>query len=211
MNHLNFIFVFMVALTGEAASDAGAAIEVSMDNAGIAGKNRVLAPRLIENFEFYEVCGSCEKDLQCDLTKKAIKCSDGKKYDSVTDWKLTWDYGYNRTRRACLVESFKLTVEITTRLPKWTTPTDAPGGLIEKWNSYLTSLRMHEKGHRDRTVEAADEITKAVADLPAADTCADLDRNVRGLIRIHKEKLILEQKAYDSATNHGHTEGVSFP
>ncbi len=211
MNHLNFIFVFMVALTGEAASDAGAAIEVRMDNAGITGKNKVLAPRLIEKIEFYEVCGSCEKDLQCDLTKKAIKCSDGKKYDSVTDWKLTWEYGYTRTRRTCLVDSFRVTAEITTRLPKWAAPNDAPVSLIEKWNSYLTSLMLHEKGHRDRTVEAAHDLTKAVAVLPAAAICADVDRDVGGLIRFHKEKLILEQKEYDAVTLHGHTEGVSFP
>ena len=54
----------------------------------------------------------------------------------------------------------------------------------------MDRLMMHEQGHRDKAVEAATELTRAVAELPPALTCAALDRELDKLFRTRMDILI---------------------
>jgi predicted secreted Zn-dependent protease len=174
-------------------------------------KNSVVPPVVNEKYEYYEVCGGCEKDLQCELKQKCIRWNDGKKYDSVTNWKLKWDYGHRRTSEVCIADSFTVTVDVVYHLPKWAKAGDPPAPLVEKWSRYIDRLLLHEKGHRDRTVEAATELTRAVADLSPSRTCDELDRSVETLSHKRMDKLMEDQKAYDAETDHGAAQGAVFP
>jgi predicted secreted Zn-dependent protease len=87
---------------------------------------------------------------------------------------------------------------------------DAPDRLVEKWDGYLQNLIKHEEGHRDMAVEASAEFTRAVAALPPAPTCDELDHNVRTLSRAIMKKLNADQKEYDACTCHGATQGAVF-
>jgi predicted secreted Zn-dependent protease len=191
--------------------------ERSLDNADarkvshMPWGNSTVPPVVTEKYKYYEICGCCEKELQGELNQKCIRWSDGKKYDSVTNWKLKWDYGHSQASGACAVDSFTVTVDITFHVPKWVRTDDAPQPLVEKWNSYLEKLMMHEKGHRDRAVEAANELTRAVAALPPARTCGELDREVQTLGLAQRSKLLQDQKDYDDATKHGAQQGAVFP
>ena len=174
-------------------------------------ENSVVSPIVKEKYEYYEVCGCCEKDVQCELNQKCICWTDGKKYDSITNWKVKWDYGHNRTSQACTTNSLTVTVEIVFHLPKWARTGNAPQPLVEKWDTYIENLQTHENGHRDRAVEAATELTSAVKELPPVRTCAELDREVQDLSRERMKKLNKEQVEYDAVTNHGKTQGAVFP
>ena len=171
----------------------------------------VLPPVVTEKFEYYEVNGICEKDLQCQMRQKGIAWTDGKKYNSTTSWHVKWDYGYNDTSRACSPDSFRVIVDITFRYPKWADTSGAPQPLVEKWNSYMQQLILHENGHRDMAVDAATELVHAVAELPPAPNCAELDRELRSLSRTRMKKLNNDEREYDTATNHGFTQGAIFP
>ena len=174
-------------------------------------ENNVTPPVVKEKYEYYEVCGYCEKDIQCDLKQKCICWTDGKKYDSITNWKVKWDYDYNRTPQTCTTDSFTVTVDVIFHLPKWVRTSNVPQPLVEKWDAYMENLVLHEKGHRDRAVEAATEITRAVKELPPASTCAELDQEVQALSHERINKMIEDQKEYDAATNHGQKQGAIFP
>ncbi len=178
---------------------------------GAREKNSTRPPVVSEKYEYYEVCGCCEKDLTSDLKRKCIPWNDGKKYDSITNWKLKWDYGRTRSSTACTTDSFTVTVDITFHVPKWISAGDAPQPLVAKWDNYLEKLMMHEKGHRDRAVEAADELTRAVAVLPPARTCDELDREVHSLGLEQRNKLLQDQKDYDETSRHGAGQGAVFP
>ncbi len=187
-----------------ASADSGSTVSGSR-------QDKIAPPVVNEKYEYYEVCGCSEKDVRCDLQKKCITWKDGKKYDSVTDWKVKWNYGHARTPGACTADSFLVTVDVVFHLPKWVRNGDAPQPLVEKWENYLAKLLAHEKGHRDRAVEAATGLEQAVAELPPARTCTELDREVQTLCHVRMAKLIEDQKAYDSATAHGATQGAVFP
>ncbi len=205
------VFLLLMAVA-VATFAAGNSVEVASIDTDLPfkKKNRVAPPVVTEKYEYYEVCGCSEKELQCDIRQKCFTWNDGKKYDSLTLWDVKWDHGYDRVPRACSTDSFRLTVEIIFRYPKWKRTDDAPRPLMEKWDRYLKNLTIHENGHRDMVVEAAAELTRAVAQLPPASTCADLDLEVRALCRERMEKLNENQQEYDETTKHGVTQGAVF-
>ncbi len=204
--------IITVVITAFVACSAVAAEpDKTVDHAGLERRNHVLSPLLTERYEYYEVCGCCEKDLQCEMTEKAIRWKDGNKYDAITRWKVKWDYDYSRDDDACAADSFRVEVEIAFHLPKWVCDGNAPRPLAEKWESYIRNLTAHERGHRDKTVKAAEDFTRAVADLALAADCSELDRKIRELCRERMTRLDEEQEEYDAATGHGFVQGVSFP
>jgi len=145
------------------------------------------------------------------MTHKGVSWSDGKKYDSITSWHVQWGYEHDRSMQSCSAEAFQASVEITIRYPRWVRTDDTPQELMDKWERYLSNLVLHEEGHRDMVVEAVEDITRAVARMPAAPTCAELDRLVRSLCHERMAKLNDEAKSYDVATLHGSAQGAVFP
>ena len=208
---INIFLLFMTVALTTFAGEEGTVVANINKGSPILENNNVVMPVVTEKYEYYEVCGCCDKDLQCDLKQKCITWTDGKKYDSVTNWKVKWDYNHKRTSQACTADSFLATVDVVFHLPKWVKTDNAPQPLVEKWDRYLKKLMEHEKGHRDRAVDAATELMHAVAELPPARTCAGLDREVNTLSQTRMNKLIEEQKEYDAATNHGIAQGAVFP
>lgn len=86
-----------------------------------------------------------------------------------------------------------------------------PGRSSINGNSYIRKLILHEHGHRDLVVEAASELTRAVAELSQVQTCRELERAVSALCRMKMSRLDEIQNAYDATTNHGFAQGVAFP
>ncbi len=208
------ISVFLLLMTVTMVSFAGEvrAAKTSTDkNALVESNSGIIPPVVKEKYEYYEVCGICEKDLHCDLKQKCITWNDGKKYDSVTSWKIKWDYGYNNSANACKADSFIVNVEVIFRLPKWARTDEAPQELVDKWDAFVRNLLAHEKGHRDLAIAAASELARSVAELPPAETCTDLDKKVQALGRTNMKKLNEEEKQYDIITDHGQTQGATFP
>jgi len=211
---MKIITVSLLLMTLAAASFAA---ENRIDIASIDSdqtfwvKNKVLPPAVTEKYEYYEVCGCDEEALHCDLKQKCVRWSDGHKYDSLTSWDVKWDHGYDQASETCAINSFRPIVEITFRYPRWKRTDDAPRALMEKWDRYLKNLIIHENGHRDMVVDAANDLSRAVAQLSPAPTCGDLDRNVRALFRKRMEIMNEEQREYDKTTKHGTTQGAVFP
>lgn len=207
------IFISLLYLAAHPAFAGDGRIDIaSVDRDIYHHRERiVLAPTVREKHELYEIKGYGEKELRDQMTQQGTAWSDGKKYDSVTRWHVKWDYEHDRSLQSCSAEAFQATAEITIRYPTWVRTDDAPQELADKWDAYLVSLIEHEKGHRDMVVEAVEDLTRAVAHLPAAPTCAELDRRVRSLCHERMAKLNDEAKDYDAATGHGAVQGAVFP
>jgi predicted secreted Zn-dependent protease len=201
----------IIAATSSAHEDGVDVANVDK-NIGHRIASSAVAPVVVtEKYEYYDVGGCKEEELQRDIKKKCVQWNDGKKYDAVTTWDMKWDYGYDRDTLSCAADSFKVTVEILFRYPRWVRTREASPQLVEKWDRYMKNLIAHENGHRDMAVEAAAKLSRAVAALTPPSTCVELDRGVRALYRARMEKLNEDQKAYDAATNHGVTQGALFP
>ena len=206
------LFIALLCLAALPAFAADDGIEIaSIDRKFYLRERAVLAPAVREKRELYEISGCGENELRNQMNRQGTAWSDGKKYDSVTKWHVTWDYEHNRSLQSCSAEAFQATAEITIRYPKWVQRDAASQELADKWEGYIASLIVHEEGHRDMVVEAIEEVTRVVAQLPAAPTCAELDRRVRALCHERMAKLNAEAKEYDAETLHGAEQGAVFP
>ena len=205
------ILTVLCLIVATTAYAAGAdRIEVaSIDKEHSLRKQR--PPVVIEKNEYYEIRGGSEKDLRRQMCENGCTWDDGRKYDSVTSWYWTWDYGSGRASQTCSADDFSVTLEVTYRFPKWVRTGEAPQPLVDKWDGYMKNLILHENGHRDRVVNAAAEFRGAVARLPRALSCAERDRQVRALSSEIMAHLNADQQEYDAATGHGATQGALFP
>lgn len=207
-----FLFLLLLMMvSGTAFAQDGVAVATIEKDRGPGIEKNIPPPVVTERYEYYDVTGSSEKELRCQMTQNGCTWNDGKKYDSVTSWNWKWDYGYNAAPRACSADSFTVTVEIIFRYPRWVRAGEVPRSLVEKWDDYLKKLSAHENVHRDMAVDAATELSRAVAGLPPASSCKDLDRAVRALAGERMKKLNAEEQRYDAATSHGITQGAVFP
>lgn len=173
-------------------------------------KSRAAKPDVTEKYEYYEIKGDNAGELRREMSRNGIKWDDGKTYDALTTWNVKWDYEYKRTEKGCSTDSFKTTVDIIFRYPKWVQTDSAPETLLTKWNSYMNNLIAHENGHRDMAVQQAADFAHAVAER-SAPSCAELDREVDALGHEQMAKLNADEKDYDTTTIHGTTQGAVFP
>ncbi|HUI44459.1 MAG TPA: DUF922 domain-containing protein [Nitrospirota bacterium] len=203
--------IFAMVTTTALAGDNTVIVASAEKNLPLRKRTVVLPPLVTERYEYYNVQGSCENDLLCELKRKGIAGGDGKKYESITSWHVRWNYGYTNDAQTCSANSFQVTVDIVFRYPKWMQTGDAPRALTDKWYNYMKNLIVHENGHRDMAVEAAADLTRTVSELSPAQTCAEVDRTVRILSRARMNKLNDDERHYDEATNHGAAQGAIFP
>jgi len=199
-----------VAATAYAGDDK---VKVASSNNEISrDTNKTVSPPVVsEQYEYYEIKGNNEQELRNQMCRNGCKFTDGKKYDSLTTWRVKLDYGYDRAAKTCAADSVKVNVAINFRYPKWVRTDDAPPQLVAKWDNYMKNLVMHENEHRDIAVAAANELSKAVSALPPASSCTELDQQVRAMSRERLEKLNVDEKKLDETTSHGKTEGAMFP
>ena len=203
---LTLLFLF-AATTVFAAEDL---MEIaSLDKEHALRKYR--PPVVTEKNEYYEIRGNSEKDLRKQMLQNGCTWDDGRKYDSVTSWSWTWDYGTDHAAQTCSVDDFSVALEIHYRFPKWVRTGDVSPPLVDKWDGYMQKLTMHEQGHRDRAVDAAAEFTRAVARLPNTLSCTERDHRVRALSHETMAQLNAAQQEYDRDTRHGATQGALFP
>lgn len=167
-----------------------------------------MPPIVRERTEYYDIRGSKEYDLQCELKAKGCEWIDGKTYDSMTTWEFAWDYDYIRSSGSCVAKDFRVTVNIVFRYPRWLRDETAPHALVQKWNIYMEALVHHETGHRDMALQTATALVRDVNAQPPARDCEELDLEIKRICRSHIEQLEENTKAYDSGTVHGGTQGA---
>lgn len=199
----------LIAVTASAGDDTVVVASVG-NNLSLRNKAAALPPLVTERYEYYDIHGSCENDLLRELRRKGVAWEDGKRYESVTNWHVKWNYGHTAGAQTCSADSFQVAVDIVFRYPNWTRTEDAPPTLAEKWDAYMQRLIMHENEHRDMAVEAAAELSRAVSEMSPAQTCVELDQAVRALSYSRMNKLNDDERHYDEATNHGALQGAIF-
>lgn len=171
----------------------------------------VNVPIIREKIEYYDIEGYSEKELVCQLRDKGCRTNDGRTYDSITRWRITWDHGHERTSRGCAADDFQAFITVTYTFPRWVETDGISATLRDRWKRYLMNLVVHEKGHRDMAIDAVIDLSFDVADLPPFSQCSELDRAIRSIVRDRNRKLNDDSRAYDAATGHGATQGAAFP
>lgn len=128
-------------------------------------------------------------------------------YARVT-WKFQQTHRLLERKNTCEYADVKMIGKIHVIMPKWDKPSDVTGDVISAWNAFYVALDVHEQGHIDIGLQAAQAIQEALANYPAQPTCDQFvaQSQARGQ-QIYKQ---FDEKSiqYDQQTKNGQTQGV---
>lgn len=168
-------------------------------------------PVIKENYDYYEIIGRTEKELQQQMNASGIIGADGNSYYAYTNWYVRWNYTFKSTPTSCSIDTVASSVDVKYKLPKWVSYKDAPANLKNKWDHFIQNLVLHEYGHKDIGAQTAGEIERAIAALKPHSTCRELELAANSIGRQLLDKSKPIEADYDLRTRHGRTQGANFP
>lgn len=169
------------------------------------------SPIVNEQYANYKVTGDSASALRQQMSMFGPTDIGSEHFDASTKWYIKWQYHYQPTAEGCYFTKVNVKVDITYRFPEWSDYVLANDGLKHHWDTYIQNLKTHERGHAENGVAAAAEIAYALTQLPAMQSCEDLTNTADNIAY----KLIAEHNTkdinYEYETNHGVTQGATFP
>jgi predicted secreted Zn-dependent protease len=159
----------------------------------------------------YDISGTTLAELNAAAQRSGpVSKATGARVWGMCTWRVTWNFSRGGGEGNCRIEKFTITVGATIDLPRWTNRDAAPGSVRSSWDRFAAALRLHEDGHKDIGVRAANDLSGRLSALPAEKTCAELDRKVVALgDTVLSEYRRLDQ-AYDRSTDNGATQGATL-
>lgn len=170
------------------------------------------APATKIAYRYYPIAGTTATELRSQMNRLGPSDeTEGRRYDARTDWVVQWNYRYRQQSRTCTLQQAQTQVAVTFTLPQWQPPRWTARSLVQDWRRYQASLQLHEDGHKNHGIGAAQDIQQALRQLPPAASCAALETQIqttaRAIIRTYNQKDL----EYDRVTRHGSTQGAIFP
>ncbi len=131
-------------------------------------------------------------------------------FDAVTHWWYRYSYSYyEKDTGLCGIKDVTLVLHITFLFPHWKSDTDNLQ-LTAQWNQYFTNLETHEFGHRDITIQYAQNALAAIQAFPDA-SCTNIVQTVNAYADAQLDIIQQRNTSYDAQTGHGSTQGAVFP
>jgi predicted secreted Zn-dependent protease len=151
---------------------------------------------------YYDVGGTTAAQVRARLNARAPASPDGCRCDAFTRWTYRWNWpGYGSA--SCRLSAAVVSLRVSVSFPRWTHPKTASPALAAAWARYVRALARHEQGHVDYAVARYPVVVRAIKQA----TCRTADDAAQAqLARIRKHDV-----AYDTATQHGATQGARFP
>ena len=181
------------------------------DSSPVPAKKMDFRTEITEEHEYYDVSGTTPEEIRHHMTKNGTKWDDGQTYDAVTTWDIRYRYDTTREGGGCYVTSAKTKIGIIFRYPRFTPQPETPESVLNRWNTYMNNLQLHEIGHRDLAVDAAHEISESLSAMGSFTTCREADKAVAAVAKEKLGRMKQSQKDYDATTRHGATQGAVFP
>ncbi len=155
--------------------------------------------------QYYDIDGSSAGALRESIRRLGPAGGD----DALTVWELESTYRATPDGADCGLKDVKVTLTVTTTLPRWAPPSDATATLRQTWRTYVQHVRQHEAGHRTIAERNARDLVRVLQALRAP-TCAELET----LASRRVEEVVADGRArnrqYDVDTKHGQTQGVDL-
>jgi predicted secreted Zn-dependent protease len=170
------------------------------------------APAVKISYQYYPIAGTTASELRSQMNRFGPHDEgEDRRYDARTDWRVQWSYRYGMQNGLCAMQQVNTQVGITFTLPQWKSSSGAGRSLVQDWQRYMASLQLHEDGHKDHGVAAAQDVQQTLRQLPHATSCAILEANAKAAARAVIQTYNAKDLEYDHTTRHGYTQGAVFP
>lgn len=185
-----------------AALVAGAALAVSgFAHGGEPG------PTITEARRYYVLDATVLEALRVQLAEEALAAGLVRGAIGRTRQDVEVRYRLDPVPEGCRLSALAVRVDVTLDLPDWQPAGKTRRPLRARWARMIAALTVHEEGHRDNAVWAANRLYASLSALgPAADCDAMGKQAQRAMFRV-KLRFQLREQAYDRRTGHGVSQG----
>lgn len=159
--------------------------------------------------EYYTIEGNSARELRAQMNRLGPPDDAGKRHHGNTHWDIRWRGDYHRTPKGCAITNIRVTLALRVTLPRWTPGPSAPRALVETWTRYIGALRLHELGHVDISIAAADEMRRVLESNRRGPDCPAAEATMNAAGRKVLDDLRRRQKLYDRETDSGGKQGTS--
>lgn len=149
------------------------------------------------SISYYDVNGSTANQLAQSLNRFSTASGD---YASQTSWTVSWE---TQSQSDGTCRALNVAAKITVTFPRWNPAPGTSPVLISDWNRFIQALATHEEGHVQR-------VTNNIPNLEAAinrGSCQVANAAAQGVMA----QIQRQNDAYDAQTNHGVSQGATFP
>ena len=121
---------------------------------------------------------------------------------------MQWWYWNKVENNQCKVDHFVIHQFTDYFFPEWGNPTVNPqeSDLALRWENYMKSVKIHESGHRQHGLDAANEATALMNTFPGYSSCGELDTALKTQVNGIFNSLSQRGRDYDAQTGHGETQ-----
>ena len=158
---------------------------------------------------YYDIEGRSEQDLLVAMREGGPQWR-GRRFFGLTNTTLQYGYRHAHDGERCRPHDPSVLVAVTVTLPRWRKPPNAPYALDREWRSFERSLREHEDGHRV-LAEQEGATLHLELDRLRAPNCAALDDAAGRLADAVRTQFGGRHREYDERTEHGRSQGASWP
>jgi predicted secreted Zn-dependent protease len=162
-------------------------------------------PIVVEQTQYYKIKGYSEGDLRDQMNALGPAL-----HHAYTQCQIRYQSRSKYVAGRSVITSVMVNVYVTYTMPVWTTKSDGPLALQEKWKQYYRCLNKHEIGHKDISLRNARLIEQNLLGLQALSD-QELQLKADEIAKAYIETAKQEDAEYDSVTGHGRTQGAQFP
>lgn len=132
------------------------------------------------------------------------------RYYALTNWNLTSRWTWQPTVAGCEVKNAQVTIDVTLTLPALASSDLAPE-VRQRWDTFIANTITHETGHVRLAFDGARSYQRDVGYLLPAVNCSIIETRLNDLFRKDLNAIDQANVDYDTATQHGTTQGAVFP
>lgn len=158
---------------------------------------------------YYQVVGESSASLRKFMSASGPTDATGT-YDAYTGFDLRYRYHDTSSAEGCSTGPVIIELHLTHTLPEWDPPAGSSPEVVRRWNHFTARLGVHEAGHSDIAVRAANELSWSFEMLPPLPTCADVRAAAHELFVRVVDRSKERHHRYDRRTRHGATQGSVF-
>jgi predicted secreted Zn-dependent protease len=203
------------ATTASSSPSGVQTVEPRLIEAGVQTSEAGTRPRVVlkQNLrkEIYSVSGDSASELRADLDRKRPPAPDGRRFDANVQWSLTWSFHFDPQPRTCGLTDATVELQMLVRLPVLAPDAAPPEAVHERWDDFALLLETHEAGHVDNYADGARALQDAYIAVEPAATCDELRATLADIGAAAIDAIRAADIEYDRQTDHGRTQGATFP
>ncbi|MBT0960043.1 DUF922 domain-containing protein [Denitromonas iodatirespirans] len=146
-------------------------------------------------------------DLRRALSAASTVREGGRTFHSDTRWTVRWHTFWRSAGGQCAMQRVSTEVDIAYTFPQ-ATRLPRRAELRQRYADYLTALQVHEQGHADLAVQAAERIEAALMAVPPQPDCDTLSETANRRGHAILDHTRARERTYDATTGHGRTQGA---